>query len=108
MRLYCKVMVILIGMTRKVGPKGQVVIPKEIRDRLGMRPGDRVSFWCDGEAVSIRRIDDIRSLIGIFADGPSLTGDLMAERRADREREEARLAAFRVSQAEFDADARTR
>ena len=84
-------------MTHKVGPKGQVVIPKEIRDQLGIRPGDRVSFWCDGDSVSVRRIDDIRSLVGIFADGPSLTDALMAERRFDRELEEARLARYEAS-----------
>ena len=95
-------------MTHRVGTKGQVVIPKEIRDQLGIRPGDRVNFWCDGDAVSVRRVDDIRSLIGIFADGPSLTEGLMAERRADREREEARFAEFGAPQAEIDADARVR
>ncbi|WP_420446662.1 AbrB/MazE/SpoVT family DNA-binding domain-containing protein [Candidatus Poriferisodalis sp.] len=81
-------------MTHKVGPKGQVVIPKEIRDQLGIRPGDRVSFWCDGDAVSVRRVDDIRSLAGCLPSDPDLAVELLAERRADREREDAREAAF--------------
>ncbi len=87
--------VILVGMTHRVGPKGQVVIPKEIRDRLGIRPGDRVSFWCDGDAVSVRRVADLRSLIGCLPSEPDLTEDLLAERRADREREEARIDSYR-------------
>ncbi len=81
-------------MTHKVGPKGQVVIPKEIRDQLGIRPGDRVSFWCDGDSVSVRRVGDIRSLIGILPSEPSLADELLAERRADRERDEARLVRY--------------
>lgn len=45
-------MVILFGMTSKVGPKGQVVIPKVMRDQLGIRPGDEVTFsLADGAVV---------------------------------------------------------
>ena len=46
-----------IGMTSKIGPKGQVVIPKPIRDRLGMRPGDRVSVEERGGAVEVTKAE---------------------------------------------------
>jgi AbrB family looped-hinge helix DNA binding protein len=34
--------------------KGQVTIPQEIRRYLGLRPGDKVRFEVDGEAVKIK------------------------------------------------------
>jgi antitoxin PrlF len=40
-------------MTQRVGAKGQVVIPKEIRDALGLQPGAEVDFEQDGETVRI-------------------------------------------------------
>ena len=81
-------------MTHKVGAKGQVVIPKEIRDRIGIRPGDEVTFDADGGEVRVRRVVDdravqanrIRALRGIWTDGG--TDALLEERRREREREE--------------------
>ncbi|MEZ5120891.1 MAG: AbrB/MazE/SpoVT family DNA-binding domain-containing protein [Solirubrobacterales bacterium] len=56
-------------MTYKVGPKGQVVVPKAIRDRLGIMPGDEVVIdEVDGE-IRIRREPALERLIGI-AKGP--------------------------------------
>jgi AbrB family looped-hinge helix DNA binding protein len=77
-------------MTYKVGPKGQVVLPKEIRTRLGIEPGDEVLVdEVDGE-VRIRRVERPR-LLGMLADYPgSLTKELEEERRREREREEAK------------------
>jgi antitoxin PrlF len=40
-------------MTQRVGAKGQVVIPKDLRDELGFQPGAEVDFERDGEAVRI-------------------------------------------------------
>ena len=36
--------------------KGQTTIPKEIRDSLGMKPGDRMSFTLMPDATVIMRV----------------------------------------------------
>ena len=81
--------VILDGMTHRVGTKGQVVIPKEIRDELGIEPGDEVSFWRHDDHVAVRPAGHRRPLRGRF-EGIGLVEDLAAERDADRRRESAR------------------
>jgi antitoxin PrlF len=77
-------------MTHRVGPKGQVVIPKRIRDSLGIRPGDEVVVVeVDGEA-RVRPVPRT-PLLGMLKDGAS-TADLEAEHRAEIERDERRIA----------------
>ena len=41
----------------KVSSKGQVTLPKKIRESLGLRPGDRISYAVDNGTVSIRRLE---------------------------------------------------
>jgi AbrB family looped-hinge helix DNA binding protein len=73
-------------MTHRVGPKGQVVIPKALRTALGLEPGDEVDFALDGDQVVVRhRARSGTSLRGRFA-GADLTGDLLADRAAERGR----------------------
>jgi len=81
--------VILAGMTHRVGPKGQVVIPKDLRDVLGIEPGDEVTFWRDGDHVVVRSVRSPRPLRGRFA-GSALVDELDRERAADRAREHRR------------------
>lgn len=38
-------------MTGRVGAKGQVVIPKALRDRVHLQPGDEVDFELRGEEI---------------------------------------------------------
>lgn len=76
-------------MTHKVGPKGQVVIPKDLREQLGIEPGDEVTFWREGDQVVVRRRADAPPLKGRFA-GRRLTDRLERERAGDRAREDAR------------------
>ena len=73
-------------MAHRVGAKGQVVIPKDLRDELGIEPGDEVIFWRDGDHIALRPTRHARPLRGRFA-GVSLVDGLAAERDADRRHE---------------------
>jgi antitoxin PrlF len=42
-------------MTQRVGPKGQVVIPKPMREELGLEPGSEVEFELDNGGVRVLR-----------------------------------------------------
>lgn len=74
-------------MTHRVGPKGQVVIPKELRDELGIEPGDEVSFWLDDDHVAVRPTSLRRPLKARFA-GSDLVAELARERAVDRRSED--------------------
>lgn len=39
----------------RVTSKGQVTIPKEVREKLGIEPGDEVGFREDGEAFILEK-----------------------------------------------------
>jgi AbrB family looped-hinge helix DNA binding protein len=72
-------------MTYRVGPKGQVVIPKAMRDFLGILPGDEVDFALEGEAVRVEPVRSESTLRGSLAD-LGLTEALEADREAERTR----------------------
>lgn len=72
-----------------MGPKGQVVIPKRIRDELGIRVGERVSVTRVGTEVRVRRILSLDELQGTFADRGA-TKELEREHRDEIRREERR------------------
>jgi AbrB family looped-hinge helix DNA binding protein len=78
-------------MTYKVGPKGQVVLPKRIREDLGIRPGDEVDVRHVGREVRIRLATEPKELLGLLADAPHGTAELERERRLERRREDAKL-----------------
>lgn len=44
-----------IGVS-SVTSKGQVTIPKDIRDALGVTEGDKIFFQADGDTVTIRKV----------------------------------------------------
>ena len=47
----------------KVGEKGQIVIPKEIRNMFDINPGDSVIILCDKEkGIALLKADVIDSL----------------------------------------------
>jgi len=69
-------------MTHRVGPKGQVVIPKKLRERVGIEPGDEVTFDDDGESVRVIPLRPNETLRGRFT-GSGMTKRLEADRRAE-------------------------
>jgi AbrB family looped-hinge helix DNA binding protein len=75
-------------MTYKVGAKGQVVLPKELRDELGIQPGDEVVFGRGDHEIVVRkarpRAEIVRSLHGALRDSRL---DLVAELEAEHRRE---------------------
>jgi AbrB family looped-hinge helix DNA binding protein len=54
-------------MTHRVGAKGQVVIPKDLRERAGLHPGADVEFELDGQRVNIKAARGGPGLGGRFA-----------------------------------------
>jgi AbrB family looped-hinge helix DNA binding protein len=58
-------------MTHRVGAKGQVVVPKDLRARAGLHPGAEVEFTLEDHRVVIARRregrGDRRDLGGRFA-----------------------------------------
>jgi AbrB family looped-hinge helix DNA binding protein len=69
-----------------VSTKGQLVIPAEIRESLGIGPGTRIAVTLQGsriilEPVSEKLVDETR---GLLAGGPSLTAELKRQRGKDK------------------------
>jgi AbrB family looped-hinge helix DNA binding protein len=51
--------------TIKVSPKFQVVIPKEIRERLELKPGEELQIYLLDRTIRIHRPRSIKELRGI-------------------------------------------
>jgi antitoxin PrlF len=65
-----------------VTSKGQITIPKEVREELGLRVGDRVAFRVldDGRIVVEPETIDLRELKGVLK--PKRTGVTLADMEA--------------------------
>ncbi len=79
----------------KTYAKGQIIIPKELRDALGITPGKRLSLKLVNDHMEVRPLadDPIEHLTGIFKDVPqSMAEELLRERaQDDRSDEKDRL-----------------
>ncbi|MGH3090698.1 MAG: AbrB/MazE/SpoVT family DNA-binding domain-containing protein [Rubrobacteraceae bacterium] len=65
--------------------KGQLTVPKEVRDRLGLRPGDGLLFEVEDDAVrlTVQRRKTLEDLKGSLSSGRAYPGK-EAEREAAR------------------------
>lgn len=76
--------------TATVSTKGWVVIPKDLREKLGLKKGSQVQIVEYDRVLALVPLPDdpVEALHGLLAEGPSLTEDLLAERARERDREE--------------------
>ena len=49
-----------------VSPKFQVVIPREIRESLGIRPGEKISVFQIGNRIEFVRVRPIKQMRGFL------------------------------------------
>ena len=85
-------------ITAKVSSKGQIVIPKSVRDQLHLDAGTQLMIDVQGEAMVMRRLEsdlpDWRTMKGMLKGGDNmqdLTQDLLDERASEYAREEERI-----------------
>lgn len=81
----------------KTSAKGQVVIPAEIREKIGLKPGGKVLVSLASEhKVMIEPIpeDPIEAACGFLQGDSSLTQALLKERREEQKREKTKFARF--------------
>lgn len=80
----------------RMSSKGQIVIPREIRRKLGLKAGTNFHVRVEGHDVVLFRLPDdpIRALRGSVKGGPSLTKSLLDDRKEDLRREEKKFARF--------------
>jgi len=69
----------------KSSSKGQIVIPKKIREKLGITPGKRILLRVVNEHAEITPLPDdpIKAMRGILKGGKSMAKELLAERKKD-------------------------
>ena len=76
----------------KTSSKGQIVIPKQIREKLGIGPGKKVLFRLVGNHAEIVPLSDepVKAMRGMLKSGMSLADELLKERKKDSEIDERR------------------
>jgi AbrB family looped-hinge helix DNA binding protein len=69
-------------MTGRVGAKGQVVIPKALRDEANLHPGDEVEFALENDQIVLRASRRPAALGGRFA-GSGMASRLLDDRQRE-------------------------
>jgi AbrB family looped-hinge helix DNA binding protein len=72
-------------MKLTLGKQGRIVIPAQVRDALGLEPGDQLHLGVEGSRLVLQRPEDalaeLRGFAASVASGRSLVDELLAERR---------------------------
>jgi len=73
----------------EISEKGQLLIPKLYRDKMGIKPGSKVALSVDRNKLIVNPLPDdpIEASRGYLKGGGSLAEKLLKERRGEREKE---------------------
>ncbi|NIM99431.1 MAG: AbrB/MazE/SpoVT family DNA-binding domain-containing protein [candidate division Zixibacteria bacterium] len=73
----------------QISPKGQILIPKKIREKYGVKPGSNVQILeaTDGIVIKPAPEDPIAAACGFLEGDFSLTEDLIEEHRKESDAE---------------------
>lgn len=78
-----------------ISSKGQIAIPKAVRERLNLKAGTQVMIDVQGETLVMRRLvhdfPDWRTMRGMVKGGGSLTQAVEEERAAENAHYDARV-----------------
>lgn len=68
--------------------KGQIVVPKKIRQKMNIKPGTRIAFVEKGDDILIKPLDKnyFEQFVGLTKGGGSAIDELMKEKARERER----------------------
>ena len=75
----------------KMGDRGRLIVPRDIRRRLELAPGDRLLLSEEGDELRLRplagRVAALRGAYADLAPERDLAEQLIADRRTEAERE---------------------
>lgn len=76
-------------MQTTVSERGQTVIPRKIREKLGITSSTRLEWKVQNGVIIVLPLpsDPVRSSIGILEGRGLSTAELLAERKADQEKD---------------------
>ena len=85
----------------RVDSSGRIVVPAELRDRLNFHPGDELVLREEAGSLTVKTYDQVIAEAQAYfrqfiPPGVSLVDELLAERRAEADREAAKDAATDV------------
>jgi antitoxin PrlF len=76
-------------LAARLTSKGQITVPKAVRDSLGLVEGDEVVFRVEGERAVLARVPDLLTLAGAVSVPAPKRGASWAEIRSETRRARA-------------------